>query len=126
MVGYVLTVVHAEFEKAVKGAIRERCQVAADPLLRNFTSQAADRLVKSIKVTELSGILGYFDGTCKTTFQNSINHSLSESSYTSLEMNRQALAHNAAHNATISDVQQWFTEAQTVVVKFREALGLII
>ena len=124
VVGFALTVVHAEFEMAVKSAIRERCQVSTDPLVRNFTSQAADRLVRSIKVSDLRGILGYFDDTCKTTFNHSIDSTKSESFYTSLESNRQALAHNSTHNATMSDVQQWFPEAQTVLVRFREALGL--
>lgn len=109
---------------AVKSAIRERCQVSTDPLVQNFTSQAAHRLVRSIKVSDLSGILGYFDGACKTTFQHSINRTKSESFYNNLESNRQALAHNSTHNATMSDLQQWFPEAETVVIRFREALGL--
>ncbi|MCY3925808.1 MAG: hypothetical protein OXG52_09955 [bacterium] len=124
IVGYALTVVHAEFEKAVKNAIRERCRVVTDPHLRNFTSQAADRLVRSIKITELSGILGYFDGACKSTFQDSLRQSKSASFYNNIETNRQAVAHDAVHNATMSEVTNWFAEAQTVIVRFREALGL--
>ena len=124
IVGYALTVVHAEFEKAVKNAIRERCQVVADPHLRNFTSQAADRLVRSIRITELSGILGYFDGGCKRTFQDSLHQSKSESFYNNIQTNRQAVAHNAVHHATMSDIGEWFVEAKAVVLKFREALGL--
>jgi len=124
IVGYALTAMHAEFEKAVKNAIRERCEVVADPHLRNFTSQAADRLVRSIRISELSGILGYFDGACKRTFQDSLHQSKSESFYNNIQTNRQAVAHDAVHHATMSEITNWFTEAQTVIVRFREALGL--
>lgn len=124
IVGYALTVVHAEFETAVKGAIRERCRVVADPHLQNFTSQAADRLVRSIRIADLSGLLGFFDTSCKRVFQDSIRQSKSGQFYDNLETNRQAVAHDSIHTATMSDVEQWFTEAQTVILRFREALGL--
>lgn len=124
IVGYLLTVVHAEFEQAVKRAVSERCQAAGDPLIGNFGALAAKRLVRSIKISDLSGILGHFDANCKKTFQTSIQNARSASYYSNLESSRQAIAHEATSNATMSDVQTWFVEAKQVPLKFREALGL--
>ncbi len=124
LVGYVLTVIHAEFEQAIRGAVRERCAVEGDPHLTAFTGNAATRVIRSIRISELSGALGLFDASCKESFQAAVNGSQAETYYGNIESNRQLLAHESGSMATMTEVREWFEAAGTVVTVFREVLGL--
>lgn len=124
-VGHVLTIAHAQFEEAVKNAIKERCTVKEDAAANSYVVSTVDNIVRSIKVTELSGYLGRFGGEYKSRFAAYITSNQETIVYyNNLESNRQSLAHKGVVNATMDEVLLWFAEAQSVIVEFRETLGL--
>lgn len=126
LVGHILTVIYAEFETVIRSSIKERCVVGTDPQVSSFMQHAVDRIVRSIKVSELSGILGLFSLIYKQDFQRDMKHDngIAEVYYHNLVSNRQAIAHNAFTNATMRDVEEWLPSGKAVIEAFRRALGL--
>ena len=123
-VTYALTLIHGQFEAAVKAAIRERCK-ANDPAIDSYVASTVHKSVRSIKLGELSGVLGQFDVAFKASFrEQSQEFAVAFQFYSNLESNRQAVAHGGVLSATMGDVVAWYFEAKIVILKFREALGL--
>ena len=125
LTGYMLTIVHAEFEQAIKNAVKERCLMDVDAYQVAFMETAVERLIRSITISALVGYLGFFDRNCKIRFRGKIpTNCLAEVYYGNLEENRQAMAHQANSEATLRNVEEWLLEARSVVVAFRESLEL--
>ena len=122
LVGYILTIIHSELEAEIREAVQRRCHVANDASLNRFVRSAADRLIRSIRIEQLSGLLGYFGEDCKQRFQDGLTDQM-VASYDSLESNRQSFAHQTGSNATLQEVQTWFIAAQDVIDAFCQALS---
>ena len=125
VVGYILSVYYAAAESMVIESIYERCRVGMDAQSENFLNHTVKRVVNSIKVHELSGLLGMFCNTYKQDFQREIpDNSRAMTCHNSLLSNRHALAHHASVNATMKDIDEWVPLAKSVIAAFRNAMGL--
>lgn len=125
-VGYVLTIIYAEFEKAIKSAIKDRCHIQGDTLLNNYVRSTTDRIIRSVRISDLSKVLKRFDNKYNDRFRATVgntNHQ-TQVSWDNIIDNRHAFAHMAPTNATLIEVQEWFSEAKIVIFAFRAALGL--
>lgn len=124
-VGYVLTIIHAEFEKSIKSAIQDRCHIESDTPVNNYVAWATDRIIRSLRTTELSGILKNFDKKYKDHFKvaKGKGHQ-TQVSWDKIIENRHAFVHEAPANITLTEVQEDFSKAKGIIVAFREALGL--
>lgn len=121
-VGYVLIRIHAEFEKSIKSAINDRCHIEQDSHLNAFSHWAIDRIIRSIRISDLSNILSHFDEECKELFTATSDRI--KNSWGNILSDRHSFAHKAPTHATFSEIRVWFSEAQGVIVAFRKALGL--
>lgn len=127
-VGYILTVAYAEFEKAIKNAVYERCQRENDPALNNYIRKVTDRRIRSIKLSELAGILKQFGDKYSSNFHDAREKGSDsdqvQTFWHNLLDNRHAIAHDASVSANYTDIQEWIPKAQKVITMFREALEL--
>ena len=101
-VGYVLTLIYAEFENAIKSAINDRCHIESDPPLNSFVEWSTNRIIRSLKISDLSGFLRSFDDKYNDRFQatKDKNHQ-TQVSWDRIIANRQAFAHEAPTNMTL-------------------------
>lgn len=123
---YVATVAYAEFEAIVRQLIRDRCSVHGDDPLASFGGVAALRLVRSIKVTELSGALGWFGDSHKQTFRNVVDDDPEAvASWNNLLTGRHGIAHEreTPPSLTFGDIKRDLTSAKRVLDAFAGALS---
>ena len=124
-VGYALTLIYAEFERSIKSAINDRCRIESDPPLNNFVESSTERIIRSLKISELSGFLRSFDDKYNDRFQAAKDKDhQTQVSWDRIIANRHAFAHATPTNMTFTEVQKEFSKAKGVIVAFREALGL--
>lgn len=126
LIAYALIRIHAGFEVAIRDAVKEKCQME-DVTINSYIGSVIDRSVRSIKIKELSGLLGKFGKEFKESFKQHQEESAEAFQfYSNLETNRQSVAHTVdfGGQATMHDVVSWFLEARTVIYKFRQVLGL--
>lgn len=121
-VGYLLTIIHSEFEQAIVGAVKARCDVAADERLTAFMQWAADRLVRKIAISDLTGVLSRFHDQCHDNFANLIINTVHHLAYDSIVSNRQLVAHAAGTNMTIAELEVAYGDSLAVLIGFAISL----
>lgn len=125
LVGYILAVIYAEYEKWLREAIATRAAGVGDAAILAFVRAAAARVLRSIKCHEIAGILGWFGEDCKTTFQKAVNNTPAQAAYDNIIVNRMSVAHASGTNMTLGEVEQAFTDSQEVLKQVMIALGLL-
>src|ERR1700750_2889580 len=98
---HVASVAYAEFEALIRKLIHDRCKRHEDEPLASFTAVAATRLIRRLKIGELSGPLGWVGDAHKTAFKNAVS-GLPEAAaaWNNILTGRHSLAHEPLNAAT--------------------------
>ncbi len=125
LAAHIAAVAYAVFEKHIRDLIVERCRHPTDEPINRFADVAAQRLVRSIKVTDLAGFLGFFGSEEKEAFQRRLRREPEvEAAWGNLLAGRHGIAHDAgaAPTMTLADVMRDVKAAEQVVQAFESAL----
>jgi hypothetical protein len=115
---HVASVAYAEFEALIKRMIHDRCKRHGDDPLSSFIAVAAGRLIRSIKITELSGSLGWFGDDRKKAFSAAIDSNPEAvAAWNNVLTGRHGLAHEQLKQPTLtlSDVKRDVRRAQEIL-----------
>lgn len=123
LVGYLLTVIHAEFEQHVVQTVVARCRTSHDVRRSSFTEYAARRLVKKFAISDLTGTLNSFDRECKRRFSKEVMDTPHHVAYDNIEANRQLLAHSSGINMTFDELVRHYETSLPVLAAFSRALN---
>ncbi len=125
LAGHVAAVAYAVFERRVRDLVAERCKHPVDEPINRFASAASMRLVRSIKISELTGTLGLFGDAEKTAFSEKLRREPELSAaWDNLIKGRHGVAHEieSAPTMTLLDVQRDLKGAERVLAIFEAAL----
>jgi hypothetical protein len=125
LASHVASVAYAVYEKRVRDLVAARCFHATDDSINRFADVAAVRLVRSIKISELSGTLGYFGDAEKRAFQHGMREDPeAAAAWTNLIMGRHGVAHDigTSPTLTLADVRRDVSRAERVLAAFEAAL----
>lgn len=120
----VLILIYAEFERAIKNLIKERCSSISDisdDSVRNFVIGCTDSGFRGLQIDAMAGLLGRFDKSCKETFTNRLDQKTKEM-YNNILNNRNLVAHGEGSPVTFRDVEQFYEQAHVLLDRFRESL----
>jgi hypothetical protein len=124
LVGYLLTITYADYERAIREMVAQRGNRYSDGPLASFMTTAARRLIRSIEVGEIGGILGHFDASCKTAFNSAIADTPAQTAFDNLLANRHDVAHRLGANITLAEFEKTFRASQPVLQAVQDALQL--
>lgn len=124
LVGYVLTIVHAEWEQWLQAAVEARTVVHGDPHLAGFARYSVGRLFRKFKISDLSGLLGAFDDGCKSHFMSQVENTPAHTAYDNIERNRQLVAHQKGTGMTFAELERTYLSALPVLESFEDALNI--
>lgn len=122
---HVASIAYAEFEAKVRNAVAARCARHGDPPLSSFAEVAASKLIRSIKVSALSGALGWFGDDYKVGFTDAIQTDQEAvAAWNNVLTGRHSLAHEqaSAPTLTLGDVKRDVERARRILDAFAEAL----
>jgi hypothetical protein len=119
---YLLVLICAQFEEKIEQIVVERAKKSSDPELTSFVQAAADRIIRSINTSEISGLLNYFSSSCKEEFKKNISNSLVETNYNSIISNRHNTAHSSGANITFNDLKTYYESGHEVLDYLEQAL----
>ena len=128
LTAYASAAIYSEFEAAARAIVAERSvRPGSDKHLIAFGRVAANRLIRSIKISELSGIAGHFHSDCKEAFQDAVEAETA-AAWDSILNNRHGVAHENDANAPISnltlvELQDHFERAKGVLRAFEDCLS---
>lgn len=124
---HIATVAYSEFEALIRKMIHDRSKRHEDEPLSSFSSVAATRLIRSIKISELSGSLGWFGEAHKKAFQEA-TEALPEAvaAWNNVLTGRHSLAHEPLNppTLTLSDVKRDARRAREILDAYLGAIGI--
>lgn len=123
LVEHALIRICAAFEHEIQRTLVERCAESGDQARDQYVSSVIQRVVRSIRVNELSGILGGFDEDYKASYLSWVDENpQAATAYSNIVTNRHAVAHGRPRQATWNDVYGWWDQALPVITEFRLTL----
>ena len=125
LVSHIIVLVIAEYEMLLEKMILKRVGRTNDAHVQSFVHKSLDKFFRSIKVTEISGLLGRFGEDYKKSFQDAAaNIQPAISRYGNILQSRHAIAHEASLNMTWAELEISFNESKLVLSAIANALGL--
>ncbi len=126
LASHLASIAYAEAEARIQEYICGRvAQSTPDTRVHSYVRFSASRLVRSIKISELSGILGHFGDECKSHFSATISDK-QKSDWDSLMGSRHSTAHQTtspAPHLTLTDVDGYLASVSEVLALFRSSLN---
>lgn len=115
VVNYLLTVVYSDLEQAIRAELADQSAGGSDPRTNAFVAVALSRIVRSIKCSEIAGVLGLFDEACKRHFQQLVNDTPAQVAYDRIVTGRHEQAHSLGSDMTLADFKGDLQHCQTVL-----------
>lgn len=123
VVNYMLTVIYADLEIAIHAVLSDFASDGVASRMGSFAAAAVKRVVRSIKCSELAGVLGMFDDDCKRHFQALVNDTPDQAAYDRIVGGRHDQAHSLGSDLTLDDVKADLARCNAVLAAFGEALA---
>lgn len=125
LASYVASTIYAEAESRLRDITAQRvAHKVNDDRIASFGRIASERLIRSIRVAELSGTLGHFDSRCKAHFAKGLT-SKQKSDWDSLIGARHGVAHEssgATDGLTLGDVEGYYNSVYEVIDLYANSL----
>jgi HEPN superfamily RiboL-PSP-like protein len=124
---YVSSVIYAAFEAQIRTIVATRCAGdGSDSHLGSFTQITANRIIRSIKISEVSGIAGLFHKDCKDKF-HALLDSQAKTAWESIINSRHDIAHESDSQGVVStvtfrDLRELYPQALLVLDALRNAI----
>ena len=119
----LLVLMCAEFERAIESLVQEKCSSVTDGSIREFLGSCVGAVFRSVKSSEIAGLLNRFGPTYKESFKQKMEENpVAVTFYNNIVTNRHGVAHSEGSNATFREVKQFYEQGHVVLDFFREAL----
>lgn len=112
---YLLILICAAFEEEIEKIIINRANKATDPDLSSFVKSCLKQVFRSIKTSEIAGLLNRFGSSYKELFQQKINNSKAEAYFNNIVVNRHNTAHESGSSLTFKELVEFYQEGHTVL-----------
>jgi hypothetical protein len=113
LAGHLVVLISAEFELRVMALVEARAARVRDEHIKAFVSYAARKLLRGLKIEQLTGMLRAFHKGCVKRFHDTADNA-AKNGYDSIMNNRHAFVHDGICNVTVGDIEQFFTRAASV------------
>ncbi|MGH8553001.1 MAG: HEPN domain-containing protein [Methylococcales bacterium] len=119
----VLVIMCAEFEQAIERLIAEKCSSVSDPAIRDFIGSCVGTVFRSVKFSEMAGLLKRFGPPLRDAFKDKTdNNPRAVTYYNNIVENRHGVAHSAGSNVTFIELKKFYEEGHIVLDFFRDSL----
>jgi hypothetical protein len=123
LTAHLVVLTCAAFEEQIEATVKERVNKLGDPVVASLVSSAIGIVLRSIKTSELSGVLNRFSEDHKKLFQQKMAaNPQAETSFNSIVGQRHNVAHAATFNLTFDDFVKYYESGHTVLDAFFEAV----
>lgn len=119
----LLVLICSEFEQKIEAIIQEKFSSIEDKSLREFAGSCVDAVFRSVKSSEIAGLLKRFGGSYKENFKKkSDENARAVTFYNNIVTNRHGVAHSNGGNVTFADLKMFYEEGHVVLDYFRDTL----
>jgi hypothetical protein len=113
----LLVLMCSEFEQEIEAIIQKKCASIKDSSLQEFFWSCVDAVFRSVKSSEMAGLLNRFGGSYKDAFkQKTEANPIAVTFYNNIVTNRHGVAHSDGGNVTFVEVKKFYEEGHVVLV----------
>jgi hypothetical protein len=120
---YLLIFICANFEEEIKKIVVERAKKTNDKFIISFVESSVKQIFRSIKTSEIKGLLNRFGNKYKNNFEKKVTGTKEESFYNNIVINRHLTAHSGGANLTFDELVSHYEKAHIILDYVREALA---
>ena len=121
---YLLVLICAAFEEEIESLIIERAARSGDAGLESFVRSAVGQIFRSLKTSEIAGLLGRFGPHYRDRFRQELsNNERAETFFNNIVTNRHDTAHSAGSNVSFAELVRFYSEGHVVLDAVKAALG---
>jgi hypothetical protein len=119
----LLVLICSEFEQKIENIVQEKCAIINDVALREFIGSCVDAVFRSVKSSEIAGLLNRFGPEYKGAFKRKTEEDpVSVTFFNSIVTNRHCVAHSTGSNVSFNDVKEFYEKGHIVLDYFRDVL----
>jgi hypothetical protein len=123
---YLLVLTYAQYTDAIHAIVSLRADRIGDDSAAGFIRDAAQRLIRSYVVSELSGFLARFGDECKVTFTGRVVNTPAHVAYDRIINSRHTTAHGLGADMTFPEFKLAYADSATIFDAFADALGCVV
>jgi hypothetical protein len=113
----------AAFEEEIEALMVERAARSGDTGLESFVRSAVGQIFRSLKTSEIAGLLGRFGVPYRERFRQELsNNERAETFFNNIVTNRHDTAHSAGSNVTFAELVRFYSEGHVVLDAVKAAL----
>lgn len=120
---YLLVLMCAEFEEEIEGIVLRRLAGASDKHIASFAKSVLDVVFRSMKTSEIAGLLNRFSPEHKAQFQTLVNGTRAETYFNNIVLGRHSTAHSLGSNVTMRELVEFYDEGHRVLDAIQEVCG---
>lgn len=112
----LLVLICAEFEQKIESLVQLRCSVISDAAIKEFVGSCVSAVFRSVKSSEISGLLNRFGAEYKERFKSKLDTDpVAVTFYNNIVINRHGVAHAEGTNITFSEAKQFYEKGHCVL-----------
>ncbi|MGQ4808743.1 hypothetical protein NKDENANG_02131 [Candidatus Entotheonellaceae bacterium PAL068K] len=120
---YLLVLICAVFEEEIESRIVERAARSEDAGLESFVRSAVGQIFRSLKTSEIAGLLNRFGVQYRERFRQELsNNERAETFFNNIVTNRHDTAHSAGSNVSFAELVRFYAESHVVLDAVKAAL----
>lgn len=121
---YLLVLMCASFEEEIKRLAIDRSIRSNDNGVVAFVTSAVGQVFRSVRTSEIAGLLGRFGLSAKESFQKEMQSSpRAETFFNNIVVNRHDTAHSSGANISFRELVQFYEEGHVVLDVVKRSLA---
>ena len=119
---YLLILITASFEEEIRKIIVNRASKVDDGHLETFVGSCVGAVFRSVKTSEIAGLLNRFGGDYKKKFQDRVSGTTEETYFNNIVTIRHETAHSFGANVTFGELVKFYEKGHIVLDIFSEVI----
>jgi hypothetical protein len=117
---HLLIFICATFEEEIESIVLRRLGGSNDQHIESFAKSALDAVFRSMKTSEIAGLLNRFSPNYKERFQTRVNGTRAETYFNNIVLGRHSTAHSLGANVTLRELAGFYEEGHTILDAIQE------
>ncbi len=119
---YLIVFICANYEEKIEEIIIKKAEKSKDNSLISYVKSSLSQIFRSIKTSEIAGLLNKFGTEYKNSFQSKINGTQEETFYNNIVVNRHLTAHSRGINITFDELVKHYDKSHIVLDYVKDVL----
>ena len=121
---YLLILICASFEEEIERIVIKRLSESKDPHIESFAKSALNAVFRSLKTSEIAGLLNRFSPDYKEEFHGRVAGTRAETFFNNIVLGRHFTAHSLGSNVTLGELVSFYEEGHTILDVVKEVCNI--